>query len=383
MIRTVFARQRSATATSPHVVAILLVLTLGLQTAHAQGAPEGPVPVGTVTAQRKPIARTGEFVGRVEAINKVEIRARVKGFLESVEFKEGDAVKEGARLYQIERGLFEADVQQAQGALERSRAAKVLTAVQLQRAQDLLNRGTGTVVARDQALAADQQAAGQILTDEANLATAKINLGYTDIRSPIAGKISRTNITKGNVVSPDTGPLTVIVSQDPMYVTFPVSQRELLQIRQSGRELDLRNIKVRLRFSDGTTYDQTGTVNFVDVTVDRSTDTVLARASMPNPNGILVDGQLSTVVLESATPEERIVIPQAALIADQQGVYVFIVQDGKAEMRHVKPGAVSGTGTVINEGLSGGELVIVEGIQRVRPGTPVQASPVPAPLSGS
>jgi membrane fusion protein, multidrug efflux system len=362
---------------------LALVLFTVQHAAHAQGTPPAAVPVGTIVAEKKPIARTADFVGRVEAVNRVEIRARVTGFLDAVQFTEGDTVKEGALLYQIEKGLFEASVQQAEGALERSKSAKVLTVVQLQRAEELLSRNSGTVVARDQAQAADQQAKGSILTDEANLATAKINLGYTEIRSPINGKIGRTKITKGNVVGPDSGSLTMIVSQDPMYVTFPVSQRDFLRIQQSGKQLDLKSIKVRLRFSDGSVYDQTGAVNFVDVTVDRSTDTVIARASMPNPKGALVDGQLMTVVLEAAQPEERIVIPQAALIADQQGVYVFVVADGKVAVKRVKPGGPSGTGVLIDEGLTGGEQVIVEGIQRVRPGLPVQASPVAPTLDRS
>src|SRR5208282_1705889 len=182
-----------------------------------------------------------------------------------------------------------------QGALARSKAAKVLTEIQLQRAQELLAKNAGTAVARDQALAADQQAQGSILSDQANLDTANINLGYTDIVSPIAGKISRTNITAGNVVGPGSGTLTVIVSQDPMYVTFPVSQRDLLQAQLSGRQADIKNIKVRIRFANGLTYDQEGSINFIDVSVNRATDTVIARATMPNPAGVLIDGQLVNV----------------------------------------------------------------------------------------
>src|SRR5215475_7959995 len=145
--------------------------------AQQQGAPSA-VPVGTVLAERKPISKTLDFVGRVEAINRVEVRARVTGYLEQVLFKEGDLVKEGAPLYRIEQGLFQAAVEQAQGALERSKGAKVLTEIQLDRAEQLVKSQAGTVVARDQAKAADEQADGAILTDEANLQTAKINLGY-------------------------------------------------------------------------------------------------------------------------------------------------------------------------------------------------------------
>ncbi len=357
----------------------LLIFGIALPThsafAQQQQAP-AVVPVGVVKAEKKPIAKTLNFVGRVEAIDRVEVRARVTGYLEAVLFKEGDMVKEGAPLYRIEHGLFQAAVEQAQGSLERSKASRALTQIQLQRAQDLMEKQAGTVVARDQAKAADDQAKGAIMQDEAALATAQINLGYTDIASPITGKVGKTNVTKGNVVGPDSGVLTVIVSQDPMYVTFPVSQRDFLQAQKAGRQVDIRDIKVRIRFADGSLYDQEGRVNFVNVTVDRATDTILARATVANPKDVLIDGQLVNVDLEAGTPEEKVVVPQAALIADQKGVYVFVVEDGKAAVKYVKPAGESGTGVALDSGLNGGEEVIVEGLQGVRPGAPVRATPI-------
>src|SRR5262249_8518022 len=151
---------------------LLLILGLSLPATAQQGHPSA-IPVGTVAAERKPIEESREFVGRVEAINRVEIRARVTGYLEEVLFKEGDLIKEGAPLYRIEKGLFQAAVQQAQGALERSKAAKVLTEVQLQRAEELMERNVGSVQKRDEAAAADGQAKGAIMQDEANLSTAQ------------------------------------------------------------------------------------------------------------------------------------------------------------------------------------------------------------------
>jgi membrane fusion protein, multidrug efflux system len=354
--------------------AALLVGGLVLPASAQQQPTE--VPVGVVKAERKPIADALDFVGRVEAINRVEIKARVTGFLEQVLFKEGDAVKEGAPLYRIEQGLFEAAVEQAQGALERSKAAKALSEIQLQRAQDLVDKNAGTVVARDQAKAADQQAAGAIMTDEANLTTAKINLGYTEINAPIAGKIGKTNVTKGNVVNPQSGTLTTIVSQDPMYVSFPVSQRDFLRARETGDKVDITGINVRLRFADNTVYDQIGRINFVDVSVDRATDTVLVRATFPNPDGALIDGQLVRVTAEAGTPTEKVVVPQAALISDQEGIYVFVVEDGKAAIKRLKISGETGADAIVEHGLSGGELVIVQGLQGVRPGAPVRAAPL-------
>jgi membrane fusion protein (multidrug efflux system) len=354
----------------------VLTVTLSFAFVTASNAQQQTVPVGTVYAERKPITQSRDFVGRIEAIDRVSIQARVKGYLEAVLFKEGDVVKKGAPLYQIEKGPFQAAVEQAQGALERAKAAKTLTEIQLRRAEELLTKQAGTAVARDQALAADQQAEGQILSDQANLDNANINLGYTDIVTPITGKISKTNVTAGNVVGPDTGPLTLIVSQDPMYVSFPVSQREFLNVQTKGKEIDPKQVKIRIRFADGTTYNQEGTVNFIDVSVDRATDTVLVRGTIPNPNGVLIDNQLVNVSVEAEKPEEKVLVPQAALIADQQGVYVFVVEDGKAAVRRIKPGGESGPNVVVNEGLKGGEQVIVEGLQSIRPGQPVQASPM-------
>ncbi len=372
---------RFAIAVTCHLVGPIAVFLNVITSAHAQQNPPTVIAVGTVAAERQAIARSGVFVGRVEAVQRVAVRARVTGYLEEVLFKEGDLIKEGTPLYRIEKGLFEAAVTAAEAAVERSKAAKILTDVQLRRAQELLEKNTGTAVARDQALAADQQADGQLMGDQANLATAKINLGYTDIASPIAGKIGKTNITRGNVVDPGSGVLTVIVSQDPMYVSFPISQREYLAARERNASVD--RIKARIRFSDGKTYGEIGEINFVDVSVNRSTDTILIRATLPNPEGVLIDGQLVQVVLDSGTPEEKVLVPQAALIADQAGTYVFVVEDGKAVVKRLKIGAEVGADVVVEQGLNGGEQVIVQGLQGTRPGTPVQASPLPKTINRS
>ena len=362
------------------IFGLALLCALSHPAAAQQSAPAAIV-VGTVAAERKPIAQSLEFVGRVEAIDRVEVKARVTGYLEQVLFKEGDPIKEGAALYRIEKGLFQAAVEQAEGALERSKAAKVLSEIQLQRAEELLAKNAGTPATRDQALAADGQAKGAMMQDEANLSTAKINLGYTDIVSPITGKVGKTNVTKGNVIGPDSGSLTIIVSQDPMYVTFPVSQREFLRLQETGRQLDLDSVKIRLRFADNSVYPEVGKLNFVDVTVDRSTDTVLVRASFPNPSGGLIHGQLVRVAAESATPQEKVLVPQAALIADQEGIYVFVVEDGKAAVKRIKLGSENGTDVIVEQGLSGSEQVIVQGLQGVRPGMPVRATPLPQSLN--
>ncbi len=354
-----------------------LIAALLIMPAAAQQTPPAAVPVTTIIAEAKPVAETKDFVGRIEAVNRVDIRARVTGYLEAILFKEGEAVKEGQPLYRIEQGLFQAAVEQAQGALEGTQASKKLSQVELDRANQLMASSFGTPQKRDQALAADENAAANILKAQADLDTAKINLGYTEIRSPIAGKVSRTKITKGNVVSPDSGVLTTVVSQNPMYAVFPVSQREFLAVRQEGQVVDRNQIEVTVRFADGSVYDHKGRINFVDVSVDKATDTIIVRATIPNPDGILIDGQLVRINLNTGVPQKKIVIPQAALIADQQGPYVFAVEDGKAVVRRVKLGEEVGASISVNSGLKAGEQIIVEGIQGVRPGGPVFASPMP------
>jgi membrane fusion protein (multidrug efflux system) len=360
----------------------VVALAFGLSApAHAQQSPPAAVPVGTIQAERKPVSQTADFVGRVQAINHVDVQARVTGFLDAVLFTEGDMIKEGQKLYQIEKDQFQATVDQAAGALAAAQANKLLTAIQFQRAEDLMKTNAGTVVARDQALTADRDADAKILIDQANLESAKINLGYTDIISPINGKIGRTMITKGNVVSPQTGNLTTIVSVDPTYVLFPVSQRLIRRAQDPDHPIDVSGLKVILKFADGTSYGEIGKIDFVDVKVDKATDTVEVRAVFANAKGSLIDGQLVTVTLEGDKPKEQIVVPQSALISDQQGVYVFVVEDGKAVIRRLKTGGATGEDVVVTDGLSGGELVIVEGLQTLRPGMAVQAKPVESSLN--
>jgi membrane fusion protein, multidrug efflux system len=361
--------------------AILLCLALATMQASAQ-PPQALIPVGTLAAERRPITRAVEFVGRVEAMARVEIRARVAGFLEDVLFREGDVVQEGAVLYRIEPDTFQAAVQHAQGAVLQAQSKLANAAVQRGRTQELVRTDAAARALLDERVATEKGAQGEVVIADANLKTANVNLGYTEITAPISGEIGRTKITKGNVVGPDGGPLTVIVSRDPMYVTFPVSQREFLKV-QDERKAREQALTVRIRFSDGSTYDQAGRINFVDVTVDRSTDTVVVRAIFPNPQGRLIDGQLVRVSVEAEKPQEKVLVPQTALIVDQQGTYVFLVVDGKAAVQRVKLGGESGPYAIVDDGLKGGEHVIVQGMESLRPGTPVVPSPVPPPLSGS
>jgi membrane fusion protein (multidrug efflux system) len=363
------------------LIALLCVIATAPQIAAQQPS---AIPVGVLPAELRPITQATEFVGRVEAVERVEIRARVTGFLQEVLFKEGDIVKEGDVLYRIEPDTFQAAMQQAQGALFEAQGKFANATAQRARTQELTKTDAASKALLDVRIADEKSAQGDVVIADANLKTANVNLGYTEITAPITGEVGRTKLTKGNVVGPDSGPLTVIVSRDPMYVTFPVSQREFLHVQENadrkvGAERG-QQFAVRISFSDGSIYDQTGRINFVDVTVDRATDTVLVRATFPNPKGRLIDGQLVRVAVESDQPEEKVLIPQTALIVDQQGTYVFVVADGKAAVQRVKLGGMSGPYAIVDDGLKGGEQVIVQGMESLRPGTPVMASPAPPPL---
>ncbi|HUB45547.1 MAG TPA: efflux RND transporter periplasmic adaptor subunit [Acetobacteraceae bacterium] len=336
------------------------------------------VSVGTVTAELKPITRSVDFVGRVEAVQRVDIHARVTGFLQKVLFKEGDLVKEGEALYQIEPDTFQAAKTQAQGALYQAQAKYQNAVAQRARIEELVKTRAATPAQLDQQVAAEKSSQGDIVVATANLQTATVNLGYTDITSPITGEIGRTNVTVGNVVGPNSGTLTTIVSQDPMYVTFPVSQRDLLSFQRQKEKQNAADLAVKIRFADGSMYPETGRINFIDIKVDRATDTVTVRATFPNPHNTLIDGQLVRVSVSTGKPEEKVLIPQAALIVDQQGPYVFLAADGKAVVQRVRLGGESGPDVIVEDGLKGGEQVVVQGMDTLRPGAAVIANPVAA-----
>ncbi len=362
------------------LVSLAIAVSGAGRLAAQPAASPAAVPVGTVVAQRQPVAATMSFVGRIEAAGRVDIRARITGWLREVLFTEGSVVQKGAPLFRIERDSFDAVVQQAQGDLVKAQGQYAFAVVQRKRAEELVKTSSTPLATRDQRIAEEKTAQGQVMTAAAALRTAEINLSYTDISAPITGRIGRTSVTVGNLVTPDSGPLATIVSVDPMYATFPVSQREFLALEQQGHAAsasDASRVHVRLTFSDGSVYPHPGTINFIDVTVDRRTDTILVRATVPNPDGRLVDGQLIQVMLEQKQPEEKVLVPQAALLADQQGPYVFIVQNGKAEIRRLKLGAEKGPDVVVEQGLQGGEQVVVQGLQMLRPGAPVSPSPLP------
>lgn len=372
-----------------NVAGALALLVLASLPAAAQFGPQGPPAVGVLTAERRPVTETIEFVGRVEATDRVNIRARVTGFLQERLFREGGDVAEGDVLFRLERAPFEAQVEQARANLAGATATLENARVALARARELRQTGAGTQVTLDNAQALERTATAQVLAAQAAVRVAEINLGYTEILAPIGGQIGRSNLAVGNVVGPDAGNLATIVSQDPMRVAFAVSQRTALELRNrfEGRG-GPDAVRVRIRTADGRLYPEAGRVDFVDNQIDRNTDTILVRALIANPirrvDGQaatvapreLVDGQFVSVSLEGAEPVMAITLPRAAVLQDQQGSFVFVVGEGnRAERRNVKLGRSSAETAVIEDGLGGGETVVVEGLQRVRPGQPVNPAP--------
>ncbi len=220
---------------------------------------------------------------------------------------------------------------------------------------------------------------------KAALTQAETNLDYTDIRAPIDGRIGRHAFTVGNLVNPASGVLVTIVSQDPIYVLFPVSVRDLDTIREARRKEGggLAKIDIRVRLSNGQDYPHPGVWNLTDPQVDQQTDSLIMRAIIPNPERTLIDGQFVTAVIHERKEEPRLVIPQAALQVDQSGYYALVVTDQhKVEQRRVQTGPNLGTDVVVTSGVREGENVIVDGIQKVRPGQVVQETVLPPRVGG-
>jgi membrane fusion protein (multidrug efflux system) len=366
----------------PHRIALLFVALLlsflaGCDDHKQAAAPPPPPAVGVSTAAMKGVSRSDQFVGRIQAIGIVQVRTRVEGFLEKVLFTEGQDVKAGDILYQIEKVQYQAQVDQAKANLAAAQATAVNAQLQYNRSLQLVKNQYTPQATVDQNKAAWETAKAAVLQTQAALTQTEINLGYTDIRSPIDGRIGLTAFTTGNLVNPSSGVLTTIVSQDPIYVLFPVSQRQLEDIRESRRQQDgsLTKIQILVTLSNGKEYPLPGVWNFTDPQVDQGTDTLTMRATLPNPDRLLVDGEFVTVQIKERKEQPRLVVPQAALQVDQAGYYVLVVNaDNKVEQRRVTVGPNQGLDAVIQSGLKEGEKVIVEGVQKVRPGQLVKAS---------
>jgi membrane fusion protein, multidrug efflux system len=374
-------------------VLLLLLIALVLPgSAGAQPAPAGPPAVGVVRAERQQITQTDEFIGRIQSIGRVALVARVSAYLEKRLFVEGAEVKKGDLLYVLEQPPFQAQVDADKATVEQLEAQHTFAEQQLARSQYLIKTPAGQQQTVDQDLSNERSLAAQVASAKAQLETAEINLGYTEIRAPIDGKISATDVTEGNVVSPTTGTLANLVSQDPMYVLYPVSTRAGLDLRNRyDAKGGFNAVVLKIRLPDGRIYGQDGKLDYVGPTVATNTDTITVRGVIPNPRFLnmppdapapreLFDGEFVTVLIEGVEPITVLAIPRAAVLSDQQGDYVYVVDaQNKAQQRRIQLGQSTPSTAVVSNGLKEGELVISEGVQRARPGEIVSPGPATPP----
>jgi membrane fusion protein (multidrug efflux system) len=382
----------NATAGSLLVGAALSAVIWAAPSAMAQPLPSGPPVVGVIKVEHRPMTDSYEFNGRIQAINSVNIIARVTAFLDQQLFTEGTDVKKGDLLYTLERPPYQAAVDVQKAAVAQAQAQLENSNIELWRKQELLEKSAGSKQALDSAQATQRVGVAQLQSAQAQLERAQIDLGYTEIRSPIDGRIGRTSVTVGNMVGQASGTLTTVVSQDPMYVVFPIPTRRAIELREAySRQGGFDAVKIRLRLPDGRIYDETGKLDFINNAVAQDTDTFLLRGVISNPvrgqetaGGVnlreLVADEFVTVLLESVQPKPVIAVPRTAILADQQGSYVYVVDDQNiARQRRVSLGQVTPETAGIVEGLKEGEQVVVEGVQRARPNSPVTpalASPI-------
>jgi membrane fusion protein (multidrug efflux system) len=364
--------------------ALLLALLFGLSgcdkspPADKNAAPPPPPIVVAIAAKAQAVEDQSRFVGRVVAVDKVELRARVQGFLKERKFTEGQQIEVGETLFLIEPDQYQSIVQQREADVAKAVADAKNADAQLASGRKLLKSNNIARLKVDELKAAAAIAHASIAQAKAALAAAELDLGYTKMLAPVAGRIGLSQYTVGNLVGPASEPLATIVSQDPIYVQFPLTQRQLLEARRhiKSKGAKVEDVVVRATLPDGSLYEHPGRLNFVDVTTDAGTDTVTLRAQLPNPDGVLVDGQYAGVMVQAGEPESAIVIPQASLQVDQQGVFVLVVDaEKKAQVRRIETGASLGADVAVLSGLTEGDMVITDGAQKVRPGQVVRATP--------
>lgn len=367
-------------------VFLITILTLGgCGNPTAGGAP--PVPeVAVVSVESGIVTMTTELPGRTSAYRIAEVRPQVGGIIQKRLFTEGTDIKAGQPLFQIDPALYAASLANAEAALARSEAQLSSISLKERRLKELLAERAVSQQDYDDAAAALKQVQADIQYGRATVETARIHLRYTTLTAPISGRIGRSNVTEGALVTAQQpSSLATIQMLDPMYVDVTQSTTDILRLRRQLQEGQLdqngkNQQKVRLLLDDGTEYPLTGTLQFRDVTVDPSTGSVALRIVFPNPKGILLPGMFVRAVVQEGVNKQALLIPQQAVSRDPKGNPLTLVvdQDGKVEQRAITLERAIGDAWLVSSGLVPGERVIVEGALRARPGATVKAVPFKA-----
>lgn len=346
-----------------------------------------PPEVSVITIKPGELALSAELPGRLEAVRSAQVRARVPGVVLKRVFTEGSDVQEGQVLFQIDPRPFQAAYDSATAALARAEASRDQTHAQAERARSLEARKLMSQQDFDLAMANAHQAEADVAAARANQQARKLDLELATVRAPISGRIGRALVTEGALVGQgETTPLALIQQLDSVYVNFTQSSTELLTLRKalaSGTLKRSGDAAVTLVLEDGSEYPQKGRLLFSDLAVDPDTGSVSLRAQFPNAQHVLLPGMYVRVKVAQAVADNAITVPQRALQRNSQGASVMVVKDGKVAAQPVQVGDAQGDQWLIESGLKAGDQVIIEGLQKAPPGTPVKtvpfgASPAPA-----
>lgn len=346
-----------------------------------QPAPKNIQQVGTITIKPETIESTYQLAGRTVASEISQVRPQVNGVVIEQLFKEGTQVNKGQPLYKIDSSLYRDSVDEAAGNLALAKANVNSTRLQAERYKELIKVNGVSQQELDNAQSAYEQAKATVAVNEAVLKTARTNLRYTQVSAPISGRIGRSSITRGALVtSAQTDPLATIQKLDPMYVDLTQSSDEYMALRKQLTENGIKptELSVRLKLENGTAYAEQGTFKFSDVAVDEATGSVTLRAAFPNPNNALLPGLYVRAELGTGTRPNSVLIPQGALFRDAEGnPLVWIVgKDNKAEQRKITLGDAIDNRWLVTSGLKAGDQVIVEGLQGLSAGMTIEPTPM-------
>jgi membrane fusion protein (multidrug efflux system) len=338
-----------------------------------------PPPLVTIAkVTEQDVNPPSEYVGHVQAVQTVDLRARIEGFLEQVKFKEGSDIHVDDLLFVIEKAPYQAKVDADTAIVTQATATHTKARQYLERVRTVRSGGVSQSDI-DDAVAEELRARGELEQAKANLKRSQLDLGYTTVKAPITGRIGRTAFTKGNLVNPASGPLARIVQIDPIRVVYSISENDLATISMALKDASNGKkhpiLTPRIKLPEGQVLETTGQIDFVDNTVDPATGTMAVWALFDNPDGTLVPGQYVTVLVARSKPELMTVVPQSSVLEDHDGHYVIVVNSqNKVSVRRIKTGPVVGVNWAVKSGLAINEKVIVQGVQKVQPGQLVKTT---------